>query len=696
MHQMYSTRFSQSRWPLLFFLVLLGLTFAAYWPGLGGSFLLDDWGTLPKLGAYGPVDNFTTFISYITSGTSGPSGRPLALLSFLIDAHNWPASPWPFKLTNVLLQLINGCVLAWLLAQLGRAYGLASRRALWAAVLGAGIWMIHPFFVSTTLYVVQRMAMLAAFFVMSGLALYVTGRRRMADGRIRSGYALMIGGLAGGTLLGFFSKENAALLPLLALVLEVTVLAQQRRQLADDHAMAWSAPQGEPPPPPHWLFKAIFLWLPSALITGYLLWQLRSPEMLSPGRDFSIFTRLLTESRVLVRYLYYLLIPHAWTHGLYTAIPVSQNILHPWTTLPSILLIAGLVVGAFTVRHRWPVLAAAVLFFFAGQLLESTTLPLELYYEHRNYLPAILLFWPLALWFVSGRSSRALRGSALVLTLILLLALTGLRANLWGHPQQLALTWMKLNPNSSRAVATEAETLESEGKYLQAYLRLYAASKLHPSQISFALPRIEAACKLGGARPSDVDALVYAAGHDISASHLLYRVLSPEIGNPALSCKGFGNDAMMRVVNSALNNPHFRNNHAVHQQMNLLRGQIFLAQHHPQQAYKAFSDALELNPTPDVALTATAYLLDAKQPLEARKLLQKYRTLPKHLPPIWTMAGLHRRWLDTSDWYGSSFHRMRQAIRHALNNSGKHRGKEPSPLTMSRIKYPTPLPAVSS
>lgn len=693
MHQMYSTRFSQPRWPLLFFLVLLGLTFAAYWPGLGGSFLLDDWGTLPKLGAYGPVNNFTTFISYITSGTSGPSGRPLALLTFLIDAHNWPANPWPFKLTNVLMHLANGCVLAWLLNQLGKAYGLTKQRAAWAAVLGAGIWMIHPFFISTTLYVVQRMAMLAAFFVMSGLALYVAGRRRMADGRMRSGYTLMIGGVAGGTLLGFFSKENAALLPLLAWVLEVTVLANQRQALAGDPAGDSPASRGKQPSSPHWLFKALFLWLPSALIIGFLLWQLRSPDTLMPGRDFSIVTRLLTESRILVRYLYYLLVPHAWTHGLYTVVPLSHDILHPWTTLPSILLIIGLVAGAFAVRRRWPIISAALLFFFAGQLLESTTLPLELYYEHRNYLPAALLFWPLALWFVSGRQSRALRGSTLALTLILLLVLTGLRSNLWGHPQQLARTWMRLNPNSSRAVATEAETLESDGKYLQAYLRLYAASERHPTQISFALPRIEAACKLGGARPSDVEALIYAAGHDISASHLLYRVLTPEIGDPSRSCKGFGKDAMMKVVHSALSNPNFRGNSAVHQQMNLLRGQILLAQHHPHRAFEAFSRALELNPTPDVALTAAAYLLDARQPLKAQQLLQRYRNLPKHRPPIWSMAGLHRRWLDASGWYSSSLNRMRDAIRHALKHPVEKQAKEPSHLTMGRTKHPIPLPA---
>lgn len=668
MPQMYSSRFLRPAWPLLLFLVLMGLTFAAYWPGLGGPFLLDDWGTLPKLGAYGPVDNFTTFVSYITSGAAGPTGRPLALLSFLIDAQNWPAGPWPFKLTNVLLHLANGALLAWLLVELSLARGLDRRKAAWVGCLAAGLWMAHPLLVSTTLYVVQRMAMLAALFVFAGLACYVSGRRRLQAGYARGGYALMIGGIVGGTLFGVLSKENAALLPLLALVLEATVLK---------HPGPDAQPGTVGAPAPHRVFRLLFLWLPSAIVIAYLLWQFRDAGALIPGRPFTVGTRLLTEARVLIHYLYLLVIPHAGTHGLYTTVSISHGLLHPWNTLPAILLIAALVGGAMAWRRRWPVLCAAILFFFAGQLLESTTIPLEVYYEHRNYLPAALLFWPLAQWCVTGTISRPLRHAILALAFALLLVLTGLRANLWGHPTRLAMTWAQLNPDSSRAVATETEIMESRGQYLQAYARLFAASRLHPDRISFALPRVEAACKLGGARPVDVDALKRAAAHDRSASHLLYKVLSPQIGDPNFDCPGFGSDAMLAVVQSALSNPNYRGNHAIQQQMNLLRGQLLLARHQPQAAYEALRKALELGPTPDVALTAAAYLLDAEEPGKARQLLDAYQALPGHWPPPWTMQGLHRRWLAHSGWYRESFSKVRKAIEAQLHTGRTHGGPPP-------------------
>src|SRR4029079_5629581 len=73
------------------FAALLALTLAVTWwvyrPGLAGVFLFEHYANVSALGACGPVDNTTTFLRYITSGHADPTGRPLALLSFLVDAH---------------------------------------------------------------------------------------------------------------------------------------------------------------------------------------------------------------------------------------------------------------------------------------------------------------------------------------------------------------------------------------------------------------------------------------------------------------------------------------------------------------------------------------------------------------------------------------------------------------------------------
>ena len=91
--------------PFAILCVVLLLTWVVYHPGLSGDFLFDDYANLPALGDFGRIDNAATFWRYITSGSADPTGRPLALLSFLIDANNWPADPYPFKRTGVLLHL---------------------------------------------------------------------------------------------------------------------------------------------------------------------------------------------------------------------------------------------------------------------------------------------------------------------------------------------------------------------------------------------------------------------------------------------------------------------------------------------------------------------------------------------------------------------------------------------------------------
>jgi len=74
--------------PLFAFLATMLLVWGAYRPGLYGSFLFDDFSNLPVLGSSGPIDNWPTFWRYISSGIADPTGRPLTLLTFLIDARD--------------------------------------------------------------------------------------------------------------------------------------------------------------------------------------------------------------------------------------------------------------------------------------------------------------------------------------------------------------------------------------------------------------------------------------------------------------------------------------------------------------------------------------------------------------------------------------------------------------------------------
>src|SRR3546814_2781159 len=78
-----------------------------------------------------------------------------------------------------------------------------------AAVVGAGMWLLHPLFVSTTLYIVQREAMLPATFTLLGSLAWLHGREAITQGNNCRGLAWIAVGLGGCTALGVLSKARS-------------------------------------------------------------------------------------------------------------------------------------------------------------------------------------------------------------------------------------------------------------------------------------------------------------------------------------------------------------------------------------------------------------------------------------------------------------------------------------------------------
>jgi Tfp pilus assembly protein PilF len=113
-------------------------------------------------------------------------------------------------------------------------------------------------------------------------------------------------------------------------------------------------------------------------------------------RDFSMMQRLLTEPRVILFYLSLLFYPISSRLTLLYDIEVSRSLLHPWTTIPSILLILFIIGFAFYIVRKRPLISFCIIFYFLNHLIEGSVFSLELIYEHRNYLPSMLLFVPLA------------------------------------------------------------------------------------------------------------------------------------------------------------------------------------------------------------------------------------------------------------------------------------------------------------
>ena len=578
-------------------LALLALTAIAYSPGLSGGFLFDDFVNLNAIGATGPVDNWPTFFRYVTSGTADPTGRPLALLSFLLDARDWPADPAPFLLSNLILHLVNGVVLFALLRSLGRRLDGKTNNGDWAALLGAGLWMLHPLLVSTTLYIVQREAMLPATFVLLGLLCFVHGHSLAEQASTRSrGLAWMVSGIVGGTFLGLLCKGNGMLLPLLAWVVQATILDTSNRTapLARAHRYArWA-----------------LVLLPSLAVLAYLAGYLFKLDTPIAGRSFTIGERLLTEGRVVANYLHLLAVPRAVSTGLYNdAFTASTGLLSPASTLPGLALSVILVAFAWLKKSQFPALSAAIGFYYVGHLLESTVVPLELYFEHRNYLPAMLLFWPLARGILSWKISRGLRIGVAFALLGLLATTTFNRAHLWGEPKALAILWATKNPDSSRAQATVAMMDTSEGNAKRAVQRLRPIWQRRPTDLQIAFNYINAVCQSDGLSAADSAALETALRKADADLSLINSWLGQAIDTAAAGqCTGMGLDDIEGWMSAVLANPKMVDPDSLGQEVEPLLAQIALRKAQPAIALQHYDRALEAFTTPDVAARQASML----------------------------------------------------------------------------------------
>ena len=428
---------------------VLLLAVFAYWPGLDGPFLFDDFGSIPPLGDLGGVVDWQSFKAFVFGGHAGPTGRPLALFSFLVDANNWPAESWPFKRSNLVIHLLTGITLGILITFVLKCVQVRQRDARWIALVTTTIWLLHPFLVSTTLYIVQRMAQLAALFMFAGLALYLHGRMRTRENSWQ-GYLTMTAAIGLFTLLAMMSKENGILLPMLVGVLELTIIASQGNRL----------------PALNRYWGIVFIAVPSAVIFLYLgkLVLYGNVFEIAPGRDFSIYERFLTQGRVLFDYLQHWFLPKLYTTGVFQDHFIkSTGLFSPMTTVVSYLFHVAAIAFAFVKRRELPLVALAILFFYASHLLESTVVNLELYFEHRNYVAVAFLFLPLVEALRRKAGVRAF-GLAALVVILLVGSFTRYSATVWKSlPSMIESSALKA-PTSARAQGQYAKLLFISGR----------------------------------------------------------------------------------------------------------------------------------------------------------------------------------------------------------------------------------------
>jgi hypothetical protein len=430
----------RQRWFLLTSLLCAILASVVFIPGLAGDFVFDDASNIVNNPAiHLQALNADSLYWAAFSPQPGGATRLIPTISFAVDY--WRGGglhPAVFKATNIGIHALTTFALAWLFQNLLLLAGVNATRARLGALALALAWAMHPLQVSSVLYVVQRMQTMATLFLVLALLAYLKARQAQLQGHSgRTGW--MLAGLLWVLSLG--CKEDAVLLPAYTLALELTLL----RFRAASPGLAHKLRRGYQVMA--LVGTAAFLFV---VVPYFWKWDAY------PGRDFSSTERLLTQGRVLCMYLWEILLPLPQHMPFYYDwFQPSRDLLHPWTTLPAILLVFALLAMTWRLRARRPLFALGVLLFFAAHFVTSNVVGLELAFEHRNHFA--LIGAVLAVGDLLGFAAQQLRlrpsmqvtGAALLL--LLFGSATVVRAMTWDSGLRLARTSTELAPHSARA-----------------------------------------------------------------------------------------------------------------------------------------------------------------------------------------------------------------------------------------------------
>ena len=369
--------------------------------------------------------------------------RPAACFSFALNYYFGKDEVFGYHIVNlsihflasIFLFLFIFCILN--LPLLKTKYGPNSYSI---ALLATILWAINPMQTQAVTYIVQRMASMAGMFCIMSMYFYVKGRTSQNRLPKLTHYFFCFVTAT----LAFASKENAAVLPISIFLLDLLLIQGLEREN---------------------IKKNVYVFLALILIPLALNLFLRGPSAFSLERlntsylhrEYTMLERLLTQPRVILLYLSLLFYPMPGRLSISHDISISHGLFEPLTTILAILLIVLFLGVTIVQSKRWPLLSYCILFFFLNHLIESTIFPLELVFEHRNYIPSMLLFVPVAILIVRGITffSYKKRMQAVFCIFIILILVgqghsTFMRNFSWRTEESLWLDAIDKNPNLPR------------------------------------------------------------------------------------------------------------------------------------------------------------------------------------------------------------------------------------------------------
>jgi len=429
-------------------IIILLLSGFIYSQGINGPFLYDDISNLSSLAQINENITTQTIKDYVLGNSSGPLGRPVAMASFLINAQSWPVEPAAFKITNIIIHLFCGLLVYIFVKKLILLIerSIDNKQASLIALISTSFWILHPLHVSTTLYVIQRMTQLSTLFSLLTFITFFRYHSLLARSHQVISFVWPTILLTLLISLAVLSKENALLIfPLLYLInhfsnQEETTITYKK-----------------------WFYTLTLL--PIILCIYFLISNNYGHASIYEYKGFTLVERLLSESRVVSHYLLQIIFPDtSFMTIFHDDFKISHSLTSPITTALSLIFLLGLL--SLTLIKIRPLYKFAILWFFLWHLLESTILPLDLYFEHRNYIASLgpLLALAYGIFHLAEKipSSKIQNYPVLIAVIIsgLLTIQLAIVAKLWSDEETLLMHWLTNHEKSKNTLITLVQFYE--------------------------------------------------------------------------------------------------------------------------------------------------------------------------------------------------------------------------------------------
>jgi protein O-mannosyl-transferase len=409
---------------VLFFVIVLGLSYN----GLSAPMYYDSAGNLAEKESIFATQGLPEVVGLFPQ-------RPLPMITFYLNYAIAGMDPRFFRVVNcallaatalavvVLMDLILG------IPEIGRKVDAATRA--WLSVGLGMLFLVHPVQTYQTLYIWQRMALMACLFSYASFAVYLAVRiARWANPS--TGYPLCVFLF----LCALLSKENSVAVPLLFILAEICFFPQ-----------SWKS-----------VLKRGAAWCLIALIAVAAVSFVQHPHgnvqmgsgILNTMQTYYAESGLtleevaLTQARLLFRYAFLIVLPLPHTVQLINPQIVSVSLMDPPVTLLAVLGAVAAIAAALSLLRPRPLLTFGMMFYVITLLPEGFLVPQYLFFGYRAVLPlfgVLLIVSDAAISLLNAVDTSSMRSplragllALLVGAVILDATTTAIRSEIWQDP----------------------------------------------------------------------------------------------------------------------------------------------------------------------------------------------------------------------------------------------------------------------